>query len=540
MQITEIVMISLYVLIGVLALIGLIKGLTRGICRQTVRSMTVICAAILAFIIARSLIPAIRNYVDGKTVGETVGAVGLSGVYESALPEEMRNIVGCFDSEFLGTVVSLPIMTVVVPVLFVLLFVVLSAVLLLVHVILCGVLGFAKRKNNIATRLLGGVLGLVQGVAIAAILIFPAAGLLTVSAEAAEQIRAESTVGAGESTTAAVPLEGEVTDGGTGDGETQRTFLEIYDEILKPIYDSPVITLVNKCGGDAMMSAFCTDGEGEEKTDMREDIVAIIGVVNDASKMNGMDMQKLTEDDKAKIDALIARIERSDYLSSVVAGFIRGIAVAVDSGYLEVQGEEPYKGIMESGIAVFRDTNGSTLHADLKTIRDVYFLMSDEDVILAFAGAEGAMSMEDALAQTDENGDTVIRRVSAMLNENEHTRSLTGVLTKVSVSVMAKAYGDGLGIDTEQTYENVKSGLSKISGIDKGLTDEEYTAEVASTINTTLKDSEIDLEPGVVDEMAKYVTENYKEKLDGELTDEELDDIIISYYDAYLKTKNNA
>ena len=148
--------------------------------------------------------------------------------------------------------------------------------------------------------------------------------------------------------------------------------------------------------------------------------------------------------------------------------------------------------------------------------------------------------MEDALAQTDENGDTVIRSVSAMLNENEHTRSLTGVLTKVSVSIMAKAYGDGLGIDTEQTYENVKSGLSKISGIDKGLTDEEYTAEVASTINTTLKDSEIDLEPGVVDEMAKYVTENYKEKLDGELTDEELDDIIISYYDAYLQTKNNA
>ncbi len=540
MQITEIVMISLYVLIGVLALIGLIKGLTRGICRQTVRSMTVICAAILAFIIARSLIPAIRGYVDGKTVGEAVGAMGLSGVYESALPEEMRNIVGCFDSEFLGTVVSLPIMTVAVPVLFVLLFIVLSAVLLLVHAILCGVLGFAKRRNNIATRLLGGVLGLVQGVAVAAILILPAAGLLTVSAEAAEQIRAESAVSTGESTAAAVPLGGEVTDGGAGDGETQPTFLELYDEILKPIYDSPVITLVNKCGGDAVMSAFCTDGEGEKKTDMREGIVAIIGVVNDASGMNGMDMQKLTDEDKAKIDALIARIERSDYLSSVVAGFIRGIAVAVDSGYLEVQGEEPYKGIMESGIAVFRDTNESTLHADLKTIRDVYFLMSDENVILALAGAEGAMSMEDALAQTDENGDTVIRRVSAMLNENEHTRSLTGVLTKVSVSIMAKAYGDGLGIDAEQTYENVKSGLSKISDIDKGLTDEQYTAEVASTINTTLKDSEIDLEPEVVDEMAKYVTENYKEELNGELTDEELDDIIISYYDAYLKTKNNA
>ena len=127
-----------------------------------------------------------------------------------------------------------------------------------------------------------------------------------------------------------------------------------------------------------------------------------------------------------------------------------------------------------------------------------------------------------------------------MLNENEHTRSLTGVLTKVSVSIMARAYGDGFGIDAEQTYENVKSGLSKISEIDKGLTDEEYTAEVASTINTTLKDSEIDLEPGVVDEMAKYVTENYKKELNGELTDKELDDIIISYYDAYLKTKNNA
>lgn len=538
MQITEIVMISLYVLIGVLALIGLIKGLTRGICRQTVRSMTVICAAILAFIVVRSLIPAIRDYLDGKTVSETVSAMKLSGIYESALPEETRNVVECFDSEFLSTVVSLPVMVVIAPALFVLLFVVFSALLLIVHAILCGVLGFAKRRNNIVTRLLGGVLGLVQGVAVAAILILPAAGLLTVSAEAAEQIRAESTAGAEESATAAVPLEGEVTDGETG-GETRRTFLELYDEVLKPIYDSPVITVVNKCGGDAVMSAFCTDGAGDNKTDMREEIVAIIGVVNEASGMGDIDMQKLTEADKAKIDALIARIERSDYLSSVMAGFIRGIAVAVDGDYLDVQGEEPYRGIMKSGIAVFRDTSESTLHADLRTIRDVYFLMSDEDVVLSLSGAEGAMSMEDALAQTDENGETVIRRVTNMLNENEHTKSLTAVLTRVSVSIMAKAYGDGLGIDTEETYENVKSGLSKISEIDKGLTDEEYTAEVASTIDTTLRDSDIDLEPEVVDEMAKYVTENYKEELNGELTDEELDDIIISYYDAYLKTKND-
>ena len=64
-------------------------------------------------------------------------------------------------------------------------------------------------------------------------------------------------------------------------------------------------------------------------------------------------------------------------------------------------------------------------------------------------------------------------------------------------------------------------------------TEEEYVAEISNALDATLKSNQIELEKEIVDTMAQYVADNFSDM--EVLTDEEVCDVIIYYYDAYLK-----
>ena len=93
----------------------------------------------------------------------------------------------------------------------------------------------------------------------------------------------------------------------------------------------------------------------------------------------------------------------------------------------------------------------------------------------------------------------------------------------------------GISENAQATYDNIKASINKdILSIKKEdyATDEEYVTEVSCALDNTLKENNITLEKEIVDSMAQYVTDNYSD-ID-EITDEQVNDIILSYYDAYL------
>ena len=146
--------------------------------------------------------------------------------------------------------------------------------------------------------------------------------------------------------------------------------------------------------------------------------------------------------------------------------------------------------------------------------------------------------MLTTLTKRDENGITTVKKVIDTINKNERTKPLTTMLTNLSVSVMRDA--TGLDESTLATGDNIKASINaKTMKLNKSdyASEEEYVAAVSDSLDETLKENNINLEKEVVDNMAKYISDNYGDK--SEISDEEANDILLYYFDAYLEHTEN-
>jgi hypothetical protein len=110
-------------------------------------------------------------------------------------------------------------------------------------------------------------------------------------------------------------------------------------------------------------------------------------------------------------------------------------------------------------------------------------------------------------------------------------KPLITMLTKLSLSVMM----DDVGIEKgEEVYESISYGITTVLDIKKDdyATEEEYHAAVSSQLNETLLDHNINLASDIVDNMAQNIVDKYSGV--EEVTDDIVNDIIISYYDSYV------
>ena len=177
MEISTIVSYSVYAFIGIICLIRLIRGLVGGICRETIRAITVVGSAGLSYFACTKIYPVVFSFVSSKTPDELIATVdGFLAKFSLSIPQEYADYIRCVEPEIAGLLLAIPIMLVIVPILYVLAFLLLSLVLKLLQLILCGIFGFSNKNNNAFTRLLGGALGVVHGLFIAAAILFPAIG----------------------------------------------------------------------------------------------------------------------------------------------------------------------------------------------------------------------------------------------------------------------------------------------------------------------------------------------------------------------------
>ena len=70
----------IYGIVGVLALIGALAGFSRGLYRQTVRTVTVILAAVLSFVAISMLYSSLLSELEGKTITDVINILVEKGV----------------------------------------------------------------------------------------------------------------------------------------------------------------------------------------------------------------------------------------------------------------------------------------------------------------------------------------------------------------------------------------------------------------------------------------------------------------------------
>ena len=505
--------VSAYIALGAIGIVvllascGALKGLHRGVARQGVRVVTIVASVFIALFVTLFINNNFIARFDGMTVSEALVEFNLADRV-NAMEAPIPDIINSFDMKTLQSVVALPLGLFIAPILFVLVFTVVSGLLWIVHAVGCGMLGLSHKKNNIVTRLTGLALGAVQGAFVGVVMLVPVISLCNLMETTINQI-------------------------GEPDDETETAIIEFYDENVRDAVESPIISLASKCGGNALSAKLATVKVNGEKRDVRDAIPTAISIYSAIAKLAETDYTDFNEEAKNDIHEIIDLIGEDKTISSLMAAVISGMAHSLAEGDIPIESEEPFTSLLDSLFAILETTTSDDVGGDLTTITNVLFILSDAGV-LELDNAEAV----DLLVEKDENGKTIIDKVISELNANERTKVLVTQLTKVTISLMmnSTAENSSADINIDEHYDEMKTGMNSIVTLkkDEFETEEEYHEAVVENLNTTLNNSGIELEEDVVDKMATYIAENHGEK-EEELSDEEFNDILLNYYDAYLE-----
>ncbi len=524
--------ISLVVLgiLGVLVLIGALKGLSRGISRQVIRTASIILSVVISFILVKISYSAIFGYFDGKTVEDIIA--DLSATASSAgvqlNPEDFASLSN-FDAATVKYILAIPLALIIMPLAFTVSFVIISALMLIVHAIVSGVLGFSKKKNNATTRLLGMALGAVQGLFVAIVLLFPILGIANVAADSIETMRQNE-----------------------NKSEAELEIIELYDANIKEAVESPAVRIMSSVGGNLLYKMVSTAKIDGDSIAMSEQVAPVVSIYAEySSKLVDADFTKLTEENKEGINAIIEELEASDYFKPLLAGIVKGAANTIAESEAMTEMEEPVKSIFASIITIFQTSDKTNIVSDVSTLRDLYFLLSDEGILAAVMGEEGGEGTDilKLLSNQDENGKTALSRAINILQINDRTKPIVGSLTKLSITMLASGSAGGEMTpeqteQIEQVYEDVKTGLNEVVQVKREdyASDEEHKAAVSDTLenvlvdNNILSDSFIEENREEVDKVMDAVSDRIIEDLADveEVTDDVITVIIVEYYDALV------
>lgn len=498
----------------VLALVGFLKGITRGIGRQGVRTITVVLSVVLAYFGTHSMLPVVLDIFEDKSILDILATVKLDGII-TALAPEFADLLANMEPITVAEVLITPVAVFVLPLLFIILFILISGFMLLVHACVCGILGYAKKRNNGFTRLLGALLGLAQGAFVAIILLIPICGIANVTEEASVRFEDE---------------EPGVVD-------------VVYETYFSEVTKSPLHKFVTKYGGEFLYKKLATVTINKTPTDARESVYNILHIADTWQNMGDANLSQMNESQRAALNEIVNTIAEDPCTATAVAGLIRTVmSTDTVTDVVLAKFDEPFRGFFAEWIEILSHCTKDTLHEDLDTIVDVIVIMADHGVLEAFM-AHNADDMRNAMISVDENGDTAINLLVGRFQQNERTAHLVTTLARLSISLMVGESDLGLDDDTLDTFNNVKDGLAEnVLTIDKSTYGEDtdaYVSDVADALDTTLTEAGIDLSDDALTEMAEYISENNEQITALEtLDDVTVTNILIQYYTAYMSTTN--
>ena len=532
MILTTILLIAVFVIFA--AICGLI-GFKRGAVKQSIRAVMMLLSFVCAIYFAKLCTDAVMVWMDHKTSADLLAVVDK---YNDFLLNKLsidissfRDLISYIDPSTLNYVLAIPFSLIISPLLFPLLFIVFQLITLIPYFIICGSVGLIKKSKNKGKKkskrpayswATGLALGLIQGVIMLALIISPVSGILTCSTEVVERMEDEAP-----------------------DMPTTQTISNSYDSWVKPWAESPVIKGIAQVGGRKLYQSLSTVKIDGEKHDMFESLAdPTIKVAITIHDVWGWDWTAPTPEEEKAIRALIDVLDDHDYATQPIVDIIKVFSDAYKGGAIKIEIEGDLGEVMT---ALFGTLDAIDEPEDLKdyiaTVADVYFLLAENGVLKALVEADEDMIVDSLTATIGEgeNETTVVAEAVRILNGYAPTKTLVTAITKLTLSsLVTEALPEG----SEEIYENIKDGASDILAIEKVEgKEEEYKTEVSEKLDSMLKENNIEVEKEILDEMASFVSDNYDElqkKLDEhEDIDGVVNDIIISYYDAYIKYLNS-
>lgn len=503
--------LGIYAFLIITILGGVIAGLRRGFTKTLIRIITISIAAVAAFMLTTWCVGFINDFFTGKPINEAITSVWAD--YETAVDAKTREIIGSFDTETAQLLIIGIVALVVTPFAFIGVFAVARVVMAIVDWIICAILRKSNRNKGAASTIFGMLLGILQGVLVAAVILLPISGMLALAGNVKTDLLASDTMS-------------------EEDKEKVETF---YAQYLDEAISNPIVPLVSGLGGDKLYAELSTAKVGEDTYNMPEHASTLAAVSFDAFELAGLDWKSPTPKQQDAIRTIASELGNDEYTARLLAGILRGSSKALTDN-IEIFGlEAPYDELFREAFSIFTTSDANNVGGDLDTMLDVYFILTDNEILILIS-ENNIDALKGKL--TEASGEVLlIDTIIDTLQENPRTAPLVTLFTKLSVSIMA----DSLGLDENavEMYENIKDDFNGILAIDREsfATDEEYKAEVNTQVSAALESNGILLEDEIVTGMSDYIAENFTDL--EEVTDEAVNDAILSYYSAYVDFINN-
>lgn len=506
--------LSVYLILAVSALSGLLFGLGRGFGKGIIRLVTIVVSLIAAYIIASSVSGWLAGFFADKTLLEAIYTFGdwVGGFipgFAITITEEIENILVHIDMVTAQNLLSLVLCLFISPFIFSLVFYILKVVTMLIYwliSLMCGMVG----KKSLLSSLGGGLVGAVQGMVISLVLLIPIAGFTQLASEARIAVQESE-----------VPTY------------TKEQVEDFYTEYLDFTLKNPMLEAINSFGGEVMFTGLTTATIEDEKVDMGEVAKDIFLIYVDGVTLYDINVLRPAPWSEHLI-RITEDIGSQPFTASTISGLVRSIANAFDAGALVIPAEEPFKSLVLDMFRTLKTSNENNLEDDLKTLVNIYIIMGEHGLVEEIAEGTSDGILDKMLIKTD-SGDIVIDLIIDELSKNPRTALLLDSFAKISVAALS----DSITLDEDATeiYNNVKDGVNDVLQTKKEdyETTEEYKEALGESLDETLKDNGITLEEGIIDEMANYIAENFSDK--EEITDKDVTDAILYYYSAYMNNQ---
>lgn len=515
------------VLTVIVALVVVLKaraGAKRGAYVAPIHLGSVLLSATVAFILTGVFTGMLLSTLAEISLIDFVREIELT--MGETFDPEIHEMIASFDPAVISYVVAIPA-ALFSPFIFFLLYIFCRLVFGAVRGVVVKACAIPKRVDTTG-KTIGAVVGGLEGILVVVLCLIPITAFLNI----------------GTSVTQKIDFEDEAV-------------AEVIDSI-EEFNEAPVFGLIRTMGGEFLTGELTTVSLGGRRVNLMNEIDVGFELYNDITivlaEEDGEDFA-VTPEKQAAIDRVVAMIEQSDYLPMVLSSAMHMVSGPL-LGEIPENPTEPMDRVMAALGNFIESTTPDTITADLRTFVDAFFLLNENGAFETLTSGDTEAIME-ALSEKDESGDTIIKKLIRMLGANPHTKTIIAALNELSVSIMC----DSLGFtgDTAQVYDDLKQGLNDIISItppaDKD--DEEAVAAYKEELKTTLKDTitgslenvatgeELEeireqLTDEVMDEMTEQVSNYLEENPEiTEMEDEDVTEIILTYYDAYLQYQQN-
>ena len=485
-----------YALLGLCALILLINiivGLKRGLYRSGLRLLTVIPAAVAAFILANKLakplsaklLPLIDRFAAGRSFAE----------FFAEHPETKEAVV------LLCKMLAAPLA-------FFLLYWVFKLVTLIVYKILVGCFAVEGPQKGIL-RIPGGLLmGILIGVISAMVWIIPVIGYC-------------------ETVDATVTAMTEKSESDTADIEAKQK------NFIQPVVKTPGASTLYDLMGQKLFDSLTSAKWNEQKTTLRDEMKSLGALAGNATSLTGKKPAEWDDTQSAAVQDMASSIGTSPMLSSLSSTLLHVTAVTWKEGspvftISKPQVEGSAELILDGFLEVFTTSTPDNVGGDLTSFANVFALMVRYDIFEQMADGEDNTLVENMAATG------FLAETQAELKKNPRMKPVNDAI--VAAGMRAVIAQLGVPEDYRETCGELMDDITEtLKTIDRNEDGTLNKDALANTLDTVLADNGVDVSDATVDLVAeslsdRFTAEELESMANGTMTDDQIIDALIGVF----------